>query len=194
MNQGRIILVRHGHTSWNKLRYIGWEDIPLDNSGRQQAEDVRQQLRNEKIDVIYSSPLIRALETIRPFAEKQHLKIRTSDDLKELCYGNMQGMFKSDTRIYVKKNHQHVPVPGGESISDLHRRVKKFVGRLNDDFSLARNIIIVGHFLTNQMLYMVLHNIPFNTNLNQLSYKPGNGSLLELQYMFCNKNGVKILP
>lgn len=188
MRQGRIILIRHGRTKWNKLRYIGWEDVPLDRCGQQQAESVSRQLQDEKIDHIYSSPLSRALDTIRPFAETRNLPIRTSDDLKELCYGNMQGLLKAEHKLYVKKSHQHVPIPGGESIFDLYKRAKRFIGDLKSDLDLARNIVIVGHFLTNQMLYMVLCNIPFDTDLNQISYKPGNGSLFELQYMIDDKS------
>ncbi|MFQ5729622.1 MAG: histidine phosphatase family protein [Waddliaceae bacterium] len=193
MNHGRIILIRHGRTVWNKLRYIGWKDIPLDNCGRQQAENVKRQLLEEDIDVIYSSPLIRALDTIRPLSKERNLPVRTSDDLKELCYGNIQGMLKSENKIYVKKNHLHVPVLGGESVFDLYLRVRKFVSGLIDDLSYERHIIIVGHYLMNQMLYMLMRKIPFKTDLNQLTYKPGHGSLLELHYKMGEGNAVRII-
>lgn len=60
-----IYLLRHGETSYNAdgNRYCGRTDIGLTPKGRQQAESVRQQLKDFKFDAVYSSPLERAYYT-----------------------------------------------------------------------------------------------------------------------------------
>lgn len=183
MSQGRIILIRHGRTKWNKWRYLGWEDIPLNDCGRQQAEDVKIALKDEQIDVIYASPLIRAIDTIQPLAQERNLPIKKSHHLKELYYGKFQGMLKSEQKVNVKRDYRENPVPGGESLFALYSRAERFLQALRDDLSAGSSIVVVGHFLINQMLYMVLHNIPFENGFNQIPYKPKNGSLFEIQYM-----------
>ena len=60
-----IFLIRHGETAWNadNNRYCGRTDIPLTEKGLKQAETLRQQLVNIKLDGVFSSPLQRAFTT-----------------------------------------------------------------------------------------------------------------------------------
>ncbi len=53
-----ILLTRHGQTEWNLLKKVqGKADIELNEKGIQQAEETRDFLKNEKIDLILCSPL-----------------------------------------------------------------------------------------------------------------------------------------
>lgn len=59
-----ILLTRHGQTEWNVLKKVqGKADIELNEKGIQQAEETREILKNEKIDLILCSPLKRAIQT-----------------------------------------------------------------------------------------------------------------------------------
>ena len=60
-----IYLVRHGQTDWNieKKHTQGHTDIPLNENGKKQAEQLAQSISNLKIDKIISSDLLRAKET-----------------------------------------------------------------------------------------------------------------------------------
>lgn len=62
----RLILVRHGQSTWNAQgRIQGWADPPLDDTGQEQARRLAQRLAAEEhtISALYSSPLLRARQT-----------------------------------------------------------------------------------------------------------------------------------
>lgn len=87
----KIILIRHGETEYNKIgKAQGQLDIPLNKLGFIQAKKVAQQLKNEVIDVIYSSDLKRPLQTIRPLAKLKNLTIKTNKKLRERHLGIFQ--------------------------------------------------------------------------------------------------------
>ena len=60
----RILITRHGQTDWNLEHKVqGKADIDLNETGKKQAEETREKLWNEKIDLIICSPLKRAKQT-----------------------------------------------------------------------------------------------------------------------------------
>ena len=66
-----LYLVRHGETDWNRERRIqGLTDIPLNDTGREQARRTGELLARREWDGIYSSPLSRAAETAAIIAER----------------------------------------------------------------------------------------------------------------------------
>ena len=66
---GKLILVRHGHTSLNKPgedeRLRAWLDVPLDETGMQEAVDTAEKLNGYPIETIYCSDLKRARQSAR---------------------------------------------------------------------------------------------------------------------------------
>ena len=68
-----FLLVRHGYTEWIEKEILhGISDLPLSEFGLKQAELTAQYLKNTKIDRMYSSPLLRTMQT----AEKISKTIR----------------------------------------------------------------------------------------------------------------------
>ena len=62
----RIYLVRHGETEWNKIRrFQGRSNLPLNHEGKKQARALALALKNTSLMAIYTSPLVRALQTAR---------------------------------------------------------------------------------------------------------------------------------
>ena len=93
----KIYLVRHGETEWNRTnRFQGISDISLNARGKAQAEALAQALKDEPIDVVYSSPLTRARETaqaIRQFHPSS--RYFEEEGLKEMDLGDFEGMAAS---------------------------------------------------------------------------------------------------
>lgn len=77
-------LVRHGQTDWNRAGKIqGTTDIPLNETGRQQAEQLAIVLKERsgypaktRIDAVYASPLARAFQTAEILAKEEKLPLR----------------------------------------------------------------------------------------------------------------------
>jgi probable phosphoglycerate mutase len=180
MSAGRLLLIRHGQTGGNKQRYVGWEDVPLDETGLAQAREVAQRLAGERIDGLYSSPLSRAVDTARPLARARGLEIRIREELKEIDYGSYQGLLKTDQPLKLRREHMVAPMPGGESLQDVFNRVSRFGEAAARELAAGASLAVVGHFWSNRMLVGALCGVPFEELFARSKYKPGNGSIYEL--------------
>ncbi len=88
----KITFVRHGETDWNKAgRIMGQTDLPLNETGLKQAEEIAQELKGE-FDVIFTSSKKRALQTASRIKERLTIPIVVSDlifnDWKEYKNGS----------------------------------------------------------------------------------------------------------
>ncbi|HEY9736753.1 MAG TPA: 2,3-bisphosphoglycerate-dependent phosphoglycerate mutase [Trichocoleus sp.] len=60
----QLILIRHGQSLWNAAnKFTGWVDVPLSERGRAEATIASTKLRNYRVQVCYTSKLMRAMET-----------------------------------------------------------------------------------------------------------------------------------
>ncbi|MDR2933843.1 MAG: histidine phosphatase family protein [Rickettsiales bacterium] len=126
-----LYIFRHGETDWNKEgRSASWSNIPLNQTGILQAENLSKVLKNIDLEIIYSSPILRALETAKIVAKNCNIKIITNDALKERNNGILVGsIIKKDFPYIYKKigeNRDYTP-PKGESLNQLKHRVINFI-------------------------------------------------------------------
>ncbi|GAA4189141.1 phosphatase PhoE [Microbacterium oryzae] len=93
-----ITLVRHGQTDWNMLgRVQGRTDIPLNDTGREQAREAAAALRDGGYAAVAASPLVRAHETAQIIADALGLPApRLYDGLVERDYGTAEGLTSED--------------------------------------------------------------------------------------------------
>jgi probable phosphoglycerate mutase len=117
-----LYLVRHGETDWNAERRIqGSTDIPLNATGRSQAETTGRLLSRREWDGIYSSPLSRAYETANIIASGIGLdKPTTIDAIVERNYGEAEGL---NWRQIDTQFPGDTPVPGRETHAEVANRV-----------------------------------------------------------------------
>ncbi len=149
----RLILVRHGKTDWNETgRCQGVSDVPLNRGGIEQAEKVAFSLKDERIDRIYSSDLIRAKATAEKIAAYHSLDINTRDDLREMDQGVFEGLdFShirekySDVLEHWRTDPETLQPPGGETLSGVQQRALDAVADIKSFGS--QNIVIVSHNL-----------------------------------------------
>ena len=89
----RLILIRHGRSTWNAAKRIqGQADPPLDGVGREQARRLADRLRGEEIAELYASPLRRAQETAEIIGEALGVPVVPDERLKEHDAGDFTGL------------------------------------------------------------------------------------------------------
>ena len=150
-----LILVRHGETDWNRDRRIqGSTDIPLNDTGRQQARDagaaLREQLGLDAPVVVVSSDLSRARETAEIIARELGTRVsRLYPDLRERAYGEAEGI--SAEEFLARWGDWHsAEVPGAELWPDLRVRGLRGLRRVVRDARretapVAASVIVVTH-------------------------------------------------
>lgn len=112
---------------------MGNSDVGLTDHGRDQAKAIAQQLANHSFDKIYSSPLSRAYDTVKPFADQNHQKIIVDGRLQEVNWGSFIGqpdavMFKTiGTDIDQLYYSYDLRLYGGESAEQVKTRVVSFI-------------------------------------------------------------------
>jgi probable phosphoglycerate mutase len=172
---GRLHLVRHGRTAGNRVRYVGWGDEPLDEVGREQVRALADALAAERIDVVFSSPLGRALDTARPLAETHGAPLLVRDGLKEIHYGAFQDVLKAERKLRLKRDHRTERMPGGESLRDVFDRVAEVRAEVEAKLDAGRHVAVVAHFWSLRMLAGQVDGLSFDEVLDRDDYRPQNG-------------------
>lgn len=120
---GRLFLVRHGETDWNREgRLQGGKDIPLNGLGRMQAEEAARRLKALTPDyatVDYlSSPMERARETMTILRRELDLpqqEFRIDERLRELTFGDWEGFTWREIRKSERELAQPASATNGAS-------------------------------------------------------------------------------
>ncbi|MBG6107011.1 histidine phosphatase family protein [Frigoribacterium sp. CG_9.8] len=134
--------IRHGQTEWNRqLRLQGSSDIPLNDTGREQARHAVDALTGTRWDAVVSSPLSRARETAQIIADGLGITLGPSYDLlAERHYGDAEGATAED----IAANWPDHAYPGLESLDSVVARGIAALDRIADDYG-DRNVVIVCH-------------------------------------------------
>lgn len=97
---GTLVLIRHGQSQWNlENRFTGWVDIPLTESGREEARRGAVLIRDMTFDRAFTSALKRAQETLQIVLEvigQPNIPIDADPALNERHYGALQGLNKAE--------------------------------------------------------------------------------------------------
>lgn len=92
----KLILVRHGESTWNKEnRFTGWTDVPLTERGRTQARNGGAALADTRVDHAFTSYLKRAQQTLAEM--RVDALVTRAWQLNERHYGALQGLNKQET-------------------------------------------------------------------------------------------------
>lgn len=152
----KIIYFVHGTTYDNASKKCsGWKQVELNGLGREQARNLGKVRSDVKFDVIFTSDLIRAIESSN-IAFPDILKIQ-DERLRECNYGDLDG---GDKKLVVYEEHINEPFPNGESLEDVRSRVKSFLNDLVTKYS-DKTIGIVAHRAPQLAIEVLTKNISF---------------------------------
>lgn len=162
-----IWLVRHGQTEWNLTRrFQGQTDIPLNDTGLQQAETLAQKLDGQVFDAVFSSDLKRASQTAERVAEKLHLAVQKDARLREICQGEWEGMnldevidrYKVDPTVE-GQDPVNSRAPGGESVGEVAERMTAVAAEIARRYPQGK-VLVVSHGVAVAALYCAANHIP----------------------------------
>ena len=155
-----LYIMRHGKTDWNELHKLqGRTDIPLNEKGREMAEQVREECAEIGFDVCYTSPLIRARETAQIALDGLGVPIITDDRLVEMCFGKYEGSENaadipgSPIKTFFEEPEKYKGAEGAETFDELFARTGEFIEEvIKPELSQNKNVLIVGHGAMNSSI------------------------------------------
>lgn len=162
METTRVLLIRHGQSQGNaEGRFGGHTATPLSELGHAQAEATARALASEKISAIYSSDLLRAVQTAEPLARATGLRVESTSAFRERSVGVMEGLtFEEAAEAHpeeyaalLHRDFEHV-LMGGESYRQLLDRAAARLDRAIEEHKGGR-IAVFSH--TGTICILVLH-------------------------------------
>ena len=142
MTETILGLLRHGQTDWNiDLRLQGSTDIPLNETGKEQARQAALALNPEDWDLIIASPLSRARNTAEIIAQELSMNVVIVPELIERSFGAAEGL---DHASWRKLYESHVPIEGLESLEDLRLRTHLLLDLIANEYS-GQRVLAVSH-------------------------------------------------
>ena len=181
----KLILVRHGETDFNRDgRIQGRGTLPLNSTGLAQAAAAGQAVSSEMPFRLYSSPLVRAMQTAESISEAARVTAVPLEGVEELDTGEFEGLTGPQLRQRFPEimaswdsDPGSTQMPGGESLGQLQDRAWKAVtdvARANPDWK----VVIVTHNFPIQTLVCRALDIPLR-NFRRLSVALGSITRME---------------
>jgi len=159
----RLILVRHGETDWNdKLKLQSFTNNPLNEKGIRNVEKAAQVLKTEKINVIISSPLLRAKQTAEIINKYHNQKIDLDERLTERNFGKLDGMNYLNFSSKLKEIHENNALEQYEieRLENVRNRTNEFLKDLFENH-FNKTILVTSHSSALKMLISIIINEPF---------------------------------
>lgn len=166
-----LVLVRHGKSEYNERGlWTGWTDVPLVESGIEEAKKTGEELKDIHFDYAYTSALIRAQETLDEILKviNQTPPIVADKALNERNYGDYNGKNKWDLEkqlgeeefMKVRRSWDFPP-PNGESLKMVYARVVPyFKENIEPKLREGKNVLISAHGNSLRALVKYLEEIP----------------------------------
>lgn len=155
----RIFLIRHGATPLTaEDRFAGATDVQLSDEGREQVRRLAARLCEEKITVVYASPLGRTVETARILAEPHALEVETRDGLREISHGRweqktrreVEEQFPEEAAAWEEDPYTFAPVGGESGLAVTARALPVLMDIVRGH--PGGNVLVVSHKATIRLL------------------------------------------
>lgn len=168
----KLYLVRHGQTDWNiDHRLQGHSDIPLNDTGIRQAQELAAELGGKELDVVYSSPLTRARQTADIITDGKN-NIIIDEDLLERSFGELEGKQVDWSKIGDDLDRNlNISSYGIEPVNDMLARTKRFLNRVKAENESDAKILIVAHGGLLRILHYTIVGYNDDTNFRETRFE-----------------------
>lgn len=141
----QLFFIRHGQTEANiKGILTGTLETNLTQKGIEDANKLSKQLTQE-FDFYYCSPLKRTHQTLK--AIKGDIEFLVDERITEVSSGDWQGKLKEELpeKEYTLYKKGLLSPPNGETLQDVDKRIKSFLGEMFKKYNNNEKILIVTH-------------------------------------------------
>ncbi|MEN3007451.1 histidine phosphatase family protein [Pseudothermotoga sp.] len=175
----KIFLIRHAKTDWNDLGlWQGNTDVPLNEAGFEQAKKIAQKLSKQHVEVIYTSPLLRARQTAFVISEMLNVPLFVDERLRECEISLWNGLTMQETleRYYNEytlwSTQPSVEIEGVESLQKVQDRFLRFVEEIIK--KSFESVVVVSHALILRTFICWVLKLPLTEHKN---FKLDNASI-----------------
>ncbi|MCX8011672.1 MAG: histidine phosphatase family protein, partial [Desulfobacterota bacterium] len=166
----RVYLVRHGEIDSNVRKiYAGISEEPLNANGRNQVAVLSSRLEGRGIELIYTSPLTRAVETAKILSKKLQVPVVVEKNLREILLGPLDGL--SHTQVITKypevwriwnENPADLRLEGMEPLGTVQRRILGVLEKWSSYYSQESIIAGVTHLAVLRCVLLYTQGRPLN--------------------------------
>ena len=184
----KFLIIRHGQSTANlEERYAGWYDAPLTELGRKQAAITTDYiLKNYHVDAVYSSDLIRAVETVKEIAARANVPLVKEKALREIDGGEWEGKQVEEiareypAQAYLWKTDIGKARPtGGESFAELQVRIDSAFRKIAAEND-GKTVVVASHGGAIRTMQCLFENVPIE-DMRKVPWTP-NASVSEVNY------------
>jgi probable phosphoglycerate mutase len=184
----RLLLVRHGETEWNRLqRFQGQIDVPLNETGQGQAQQVAAFLKDVPLDFAVTSPLLRPKQTAEAIVQfHPQVQLQTDAGLKEISHGLWEGKLEPEIRQEYgellqawKTTPETVQMPEGENLQQVWDRAVASWNQIVENATSGSLGLVVAHDAVNKA---ILCHVMGLRPKDFWAVKQGNGSVTVVDY------------
>ena len=177
---------------------------PLTEDGLENSEKLIELLKELNINLIYSSPFIRTLQTIHPYAKYKNLKINIDYSLSELQHPDLipPNSYQVTLPKYIAKDFNYNKIYESliqptqfkypEDEQAMMKRVKKILTKILTNHKGDENIIIVTHQGICNMILKIVGKAIKNERLKKFKFKYSTGKVTKVfdtdKWVFKNIN------
>lgn len=170
----KLYVIRHGLTDSNiKGIYNGTLDEDINEIGISQAIQTKELMKDNKYDIVYCSPMIRAKHTCDIINDK-NIPVIYDARLSERTLGNLDGKILTEEGFskesFFDYNYKSTDIKF-EDLPTLFKRVHNFLDEIIEE-NKNKNILIVTHGGILKAIYFYFNEIPKNGDLS--FYVPKN--------------------
>jgi probable phosphoglycerate mutase len=163
-----LYVTRHGETDYNvQGRYAGTTDTPLNGNGLRQAEELAVKLSSADLNVIVSSPLLRARQTADIIRKAFGVPLTVMEEFAEINLGVYEGLTREEAQTRypdmwarLSSRPPDVAPDGGETHRQFDAKVAAGMEKLKSMYNNS-NVLLVCHALTARVINRQIQGLSF---------------------------------
>ncbi len=158
----KLYVTRHGETEWNLQRKLcGTTDIPLTKMGEEQAQELAQKLLGKGVEIIFTSPLQRAVRTAQIVGDTLGLSAQVEPRIIERSFGEREGSAYNDVQVQREWPHFARSAYGGETLLRVSARIYPFLDEIRKTCA-DKTVLLVSHGAAIRVIHSYFNSMDNN--------------------------------